>query len=276
MTPFSFVFAIHNHQPVGNFESVFAEAYDKAYEPFVDVLEKHPSVKITQHWSGPLLEWIVRNHPDLIERMKDMVTRGQLELLTGAYYEAILAMIPEEDRLGQIEKLTEYLHKTFGVWPRGMWLAERVWEPHLVGSLVRAEVEYVMLDDSHFRHTGLSDADLPGYYVTEELGETLKVLPMDRHLRYAIPFHTVPRTLEYLREWARRFPGRRSSMPTTVRSSGSGPGRTLMCIRKDGWSTSVRPWKGPRRRYRPSVRVTSSMLSLLWGGSICLQTATGR
>ncbi|HSQ75490.1 MAG TPA: alpha-amylase/4-alpha-glucanotransferase domain-containing protein, partial [Bacteroidota bacterium] len=208
MTPLSFVFAIHNHQPVGNFDTVFAEAYEKAYEPFFDVLEKHPSVKLTQHWSGPLLEWIVRHRPELIERMKQMVVRGQLELLTGAYYEAILAMIPEEDRLGQIAKLTEFLHKTFGIWPRGMWLAERVWEPHLTASLVRAEVEYVMLDDSHFRHTGASDADLSGYYVTEELGETLKVLPMDRHLRYAIPFHTVPRTLEYLTERAKRFPGK--------------------------------------------------------------------
>ncbi len=208
MTPLRFVFAIHNHQPVGNFDTVFAEAFEKAYKPFFDVLEKHPSVKLTQHWSGPLLEWIVRHRPALIERMKEMVVRGQLELLTGAYYEAILAMIPEDDRLGQIAKLTEFLHKTFGVWPRGMWLAERVWEPHLTASLARAEVEYVMLDDSHFHHSGASDADLSGYYVTEELGETLKVLPMDRHLRYAIPFHTVPRTLEYLTERAKRFPGK--------------------------------------------------------------------
>jgi len=234
MTPLSFVFAVHNHQPVGNFEAVFVEAYDKAYKPFQDVLERHPGIKTTQHWSGPLLEWIVRRHPEMIERMKDMVARGQLELLTGAYYEAILAMIPEEDRIGQIQKLTEYLHKTFGVWPRGMWLAERVWEPHLAASLVRAEVEYVMLDDSHFRHTGLSDADLLGYYVTEELGETLKVLPMDRHLRYAIPFHTVPRTLEYLTERAKRFPGKAIVHADDGEKFGVWPG-THTHVYTEGW-----------------------------------------
>ena len=51
------------------FDTVFAEACEKAYEPFFDVLEKHPSVKTTQHWSGPLLEWIVRHRPELIERI---------------------------------------------------------------------------------------------------------------------------------------------------------------------------------------------------------------
>ncbi len=100
------VFAVHNHQPIGNFESVFEEAYRLSYRPFIDVLERHPSIKFTQHWTGTLLEWLIRKHPELIERMKWLVQRGQLELLTGAYYEAILAVIPEQDRIGQIMKLT--------------------------------------------------------------------------------------------------------------------------------------------------------------------------
>jgi alpha-amylase len=29
---------IHNHQPVGNFDFVFEEAYRKSYRPFLEVL----------------------------------------------------------------------------------------------------------------------------------------------------------------------------------------------------------------------------------------------
>jgi 4-alpha-glucanotransferase len=193
----NFVFAVHNHQPAGNFDTVFEEAYRHSYQPFLEVLERHPAVKCTQHWTGTLLEWLLRVHPGFIGRMRTLVERGQLELLTGAYYEAILAVIPEADRIGQIRKLTELIQATFGVTPPGMWLAERVWEPHLAASLARAGVEFVVVDDTHFRHAGLTDEELLGYYVTEELGETLKILPIDKTLRYTIPFRPVEETLAY-------------------------------------------------------------------------------
>jgi alpha-amylase len=192
------VFAVHNHQPIGNFEKVFEEAYQRSYKPFLEVVEQHPHVKITQHWTGTLLEWLVAKHPELIDKMKEMVKRGQLELLTGSYYEAILAIIPESDRIGQIRKLSDYIQKTFDYEPRGMWLAERVWEQPLVASLARAGVEFVMIDDTHFRHVGLHDEELLGYYITEEQGHTLKVLPIDKVLRYTVPFRALDETLHYL------------------------------------------------------------------------------
>jgi alpha-amylase len=193
-----FSFAVHNHQPIGNFDSVIKEAYQNSYRPFLDVLRRHRDVKFTQHWTGTLLEWLRKHHPDFIEEMKDLVHRGQLELLTGSYYEAILAIIPEEDRIGQIRKLSDMIHRLFDYVPRGMWLAERVWEQQLVPAIARAGVEFLVVDDTHFRSTGLGDEQLLGYYVTEDQGVMLKVLPIDKTLRYTIPFRAVAETRHYL------------------------------------------------------------------------------
>jgi len=170
MTSLTLVFAVHNHQPSGNFESVMEDAYRSSYLPFLEVLDRHPAIAFTQHWTGTLLEWLVKKHPDCIELMRSMVQRGQLELLGGGFYEPILAVIPEADRIGQIHKLTRLIQTVFDYSPRGAWLAERVWEPHLAASLARAGVEFVVVDDTHFRHAGLLDDQLFGYYATEELG----------------------------------------------------------------------------------------------------------
>lgn len=202
MNSINTIFAIHNHQPIGNFDAVFEEACRRSYRPFLDVLYGHPSLKITQHWTGPLLEWLLRHHPEIIERMKEMVRRGQLELLTGAYYEAVLAVIPESDRIGQIRKLTDLIERVFACRPRGMWLAERVWEQSLVRPLVAAGVEFVAVDDTHFRHAGLRDDQLQGYYTTEDEGVVLKVFPIDKTLRYTVPFRPVEETLHYLQKSA--------------------------------------------------------------------------
>ena len=55
------IFAVHNHQPVGNFDHVFQECFNKCYKPFLKVLKRHPKIKITLHFTGSLLEWIEHN-----------------------------------------------------------------------------------------------------------------------------------------------------------------------------------------------------------------------
>ena len=56
--PVTFLMAIHCHQPVGNFDFVFKQAYANAYEPFLCVLERHPNVRLAFHYSGCLLDWL--------------------------------------------------------------------------------------------------------------------------------------------------------------------------------------------------------------------------
>ncbi|MDA2917599.1 hypothetical protein MYX64_12310, partial [Nitrospinae bacterium AH_259_B05_G02_I21] len=126
-----FAFCLHNHQPVGNLDFVMEGAYRQAYLPFLEVLERHPAICMTLHWSGPLIDWLEEARPDYLKRARALVERGQIEVLSGGYYEPILPIIPDRDKVGQIEKLTSKVEELFGTRPEGMWLAERVWEPSL-------------------------------------------------------------------------------------------------------------------------------------------------
>ncbi|MEE8575282.1 MAG: 4-alpha-glucanotransferase, partial [Thermodesulfobacteriota bacterium] len=94
-----FIFCIHNHQPVGNFDFVLEDAFVKAYMPFLELLEKHPALKVSYHTTGFLLDWLAENHPEYIELLKRLVARGQVEIMGGGYYEPILSVIPEADRV---------------------------------------------------------------------------------------------------------------------------------------------------------------------------------
>ena len=59
----SLVFGTHNTQPVGELESVYERAYERAYKPFLTVLNRYPELHAVLHYSGVLLEWFERNHP---------------------------------------------------------------------------------------------------------------------------------------------------------------------------------------------------------------------
>jgi alpha-amylase len=195
----SLALALHNHQPVGNFGWVFAEVFEQAYAPMIDALERHPGVRLSLHYTGPLLTWLGAERPEAIERLRRLVTRGQVEILGGGFYEPVLASLPERDRIGQLTRMADELETMFGQRPRGAWLAERVWEPDLPTSLVAAGYEWTILDDAHFRAAAIPEEDLWGPYTTEDQGNLLRVFGTEQGLRYRIPFREVDEVIDYLR-----------------------------------------------------------------------------
>ncbi len=200
MNKIALALVVHAHQPVGNFDHVFEEAYQKAYRPFIRTLLRHPRIRIGLHFSGCLLEWIEKHHPEFFEELKELVGRGQTELMGGGFFEPVLSSIPDLDKASQISRLGDYLESHFGVRPQGAWLAERVWRPDLVRPLGEACVRYVILDDNHFIAAGVDSADLHGTYVTEDLGVQLHLVPSLKRLRYTIPFHDLEDTFDLLQQ----------------------------------------------------------------------------
>ena len=89
--------------------------------------------------------------------VRELAGRGQLELLSGGFYEPVLSIIPEADRAGQVRMMNDFIRENFGQRPRGLWLTERVWEPHLPKSLAEAGIEYTLLDEEHFHYAGIRD-----------------------------------------------------------------------------------------------------------------------
>ncbi len=206
MQTLRFVFAIHNHQPVGNFDDVFESAYRDSYLPFLDLLDNYPHIPLSLHISGPLLEWLLDRHEAYVGRLRQMLAAGRLEILGGGFYEPILPGIPSWDRRGQIRLFSQLLEEVFGCPVRGMWVPERVWEQSLVRDIAAAGIEYTVLDDFHFRCAGLSQEQLFGYYLTEDEGCLIKVFPNSERLRYLVPWRDPEETVWYLREVAERCP----------------------------------------------------------------------
>ena len=140
----------HCYQPVFNFDREIEDAYKKAYLPLLKMLEEFSGVKASFHFSGNTLEWIEKEHPRFIDKIGKLIKHGQIELLGGGCFEPVMALIPERDRIGQIGMNNEIIKRLFGIKPRGAWIAERVWEPDLAGSLTSSGIDYTVLDDHHF------------------------------------------------------------------------------------------------------------------------------
>ena len=234
MPKFNLVLLIHAHQPIGNFDEVMEHTYTRSYLPFVDCVAKHPRVRLGLHYSGPLLEWLAERHPEYLKQIAALVARGQVEVVGGGFYEPILITIPPEDQIEQIRRLSDFIAANFGKRPGGAWLAERVWEPQLPAALADAGVAYTLVDDSHFLTAGREMQELYGYYVCEELGRTVKVIPGLQPLRYLLPFGTVDDSIRFLRDAAAEHPGGMASTGDDMEKFGGWPHTWEHCFR-DKW-----------------------------------------
>ncbi|TVQ37960.1 MAG: DUF1926 domain-containing protein [Spirochaetaceae bacterium] len=195
------IFGTTNSQPTGIDDCDIEDVYQRAYKPFLRAVYNQPQLPVTLHYSGHLLQWLDRHHSEFTDVLSEMGQRRQVELLGGAFYEPVLALIPRPDRLGQIERMTTHLRKRFGRRPRGAWITEQVWEPSLPSLLKTSGIDYTFLYDVQFAAGGLSGEALRAPCITEDEGKTVMVFPLVRTLCDAVGVLPPAQLIDRLREF---------------------------------------------------------------------------
>ena len=198
MDPVRFIFGVHFHQPVGNFDQVFEAHVRDVYQPFLERLEEREFFPIVLHVSGPLLEWLESHAAPLVDRIGRLAADGRVELLLAGFYEPVLISLPRQDRIEQVTWMREAIRRRFGVEAVGLWLTERVWEPDLAADLADAGVRYALVDDRHFLVAGFPSERLHRPFWTESDGRRVALFPIHERLRYLVPFKPPADTVAYL------------------------------------------------------------------------------
>jgi hypothetical protein len=192
------IIGTHNHLPLGRSDEAAERLYQQSLKPFLAVLYRHPQFAATLHYSGILMEWLEESHPEFLTLLGEMVGRGQVEILGGGYYDPILPLIPMNDKLGQLEKMTTWLRVRFQTRPRGCWLAEQVWEQPLASVLRASGIDYTFVDDTQLSLAGVEENDLFCPFLTEDQGKTISLLPVSGRLSEAAAA-SAEEALRYLR-----------------------------------------------------------------------------
>src|SRR2546426_5930847 len=106
MDPVRFVFGVHFHQPVGNFDHVFEDHLRDVYLPLVERLTERRFLPFALHISGPLLEWLEAPPAAYLDSIGRLAAGGHLELLLAGFFQpgapapARLGRLPPNGRVG--------------------------------------------------------------------------------------------------------------------------------------------------------------------------------
>lgn len=140
----------HIYQPHGWDEDVVRRVAAESYEPFIAILRRHPNVRVTIHIAGALTERLLSlGMNDIIQGLKELVNRGQVELTAGAMYHPILPLIPVDEVKRQIDLQDEYHRRIFGsaYAPRGFFSPEMAYSQVLEPILLERGYRWIILDE---------------------------------------------------------------------------------------------------------------------------------
>ena len=90
------------------------EIYEKSVKKLIGLLYSNPRIFATISFSGLMLEWYEKKHPEVIDVLRDLTSRKQVEILGGGYYDPLFPLLLPVDRLGQIEMLQNVVRRSLG------------------------------------------------------------------------------------------------------------------------------------------------------------------
>jgi alpha-amylase/alpha-mannosidase (GH57 family) len=199
---------LHIYQPPTQTEEITRRVADECYRKVVDILLCHPRARVTLNINACLTEQLDRyGLHDVIDGLKALAERGQIEFTGSAMYHPILPLIPAHEVRRQIELNTEVNRRYFGdlYAPRGFFPPEMCYSFEVAQVVAAAGFHWVIGDEiaydgrlGHCRSDRTYGVEgLPGLYFF------FKERPVSAGLTYG-RFPTADSLLDYLADRRQR------------------------------------------------------------------------
>ena len=190
-------------------ERIFKKVTDKSYRPMLALLErsmnKYPSFKVSLSITGTWLEQAESWAPDLIETIRRMVNRGQVEIVGETYYHSLAYFYNLDEFEDQVKMHAEAIERLFGVTPKAFRNTELAYNDSLA-KWADDKGYKVILAEGWDRILGWRS---PNYVYRPSGCEKIKLLLKNYHLSDDIAFRfsnrdwsewplTVPKYMDWL------------------------------------------------------------------------------
>ena len=152
---------------------VLEKDYQTVYKPLIKFLYTHPEISFSFACTGNQLKFYKKRKNEILTILKELIDKNQIEIIGGAYYDAILPLLYPVDRNGQIDMLSTELRQNVGKRPRGIELYQDCWDSSLVNSIQSSGIEYVFLDSSVLKAEDKKFLPL----VMTDVGKSIEIYP---------------------------------------------------------------------------------------------------
>lgn len=156
----------------------FKRALSLIYRPVLSYLYNNPGRKMSLYQSAAMIKHIdSSSSPEVNMLIASLSKRGDLDLITGSYSQAILSLNPTKDRSLQIEKMTTLIRRTYGVKAVSCFFYGQIWSPTYIHTLKSLGLSSVVI--SAYKATARETIERESF-IMNELGKRVRInVPSD-------------------------------------------------------------------------------------------------
>ena len=139
---------LHFYQPPIQIPEVLRKIVVESYRPLIDVFKQHPQAKASVNINGVLTEMLYESGAgDVIDGLRELAERGQIEFVGSAKYHAILPLIPEGEQRRQIRRNHLTNKHFFGdaYQPRGFFPPEMCYDRSFLDPMIDFGHQWVIM-----------------------------------------------------------------------------------------------------------------------------------
>ena len=164
----SIAFGMYTEVSASSPSQVFERMLSIVYKPVLSFRYNYPGKRLSMYQSVAMLKYLSQYCPEMNMLVSALAKRSDLELVTGAYSQAILSLNPPKDRSLQIEKMTTLIRKYYGVKASSCFFYGQIWAPIFIHSLRNTGISSVVI--SSYRATTRERLESSSF-VMNELGK---------------------------------------------------------------------------------------------------------
>jgi len=175
---------LHIYQPYNQQLDILERIVNESYRPLLTGFKKNKKAKVTLNINGGLVELLVKNgYTDVIEDIRILAERGQLEFTASAMYHPFLPLLPDKEVKRQIELNSQTNKKYFGeiYQPKGFFSPEMAYSHKLAQIVAEIGYEWIIAEE-------LASPQKPTFtqvYSVQDI-PTLKMLFRDKRISVLI------------------------------------------------------------------------------------------
>jgi hypothetical protein len=139
---------LHFYQPPTQAPAVLRRICDESYRPLLHVFEEYPNARVTVNLNGVLTDMLIDcGHTDVLEHLRRLAEKGQVELTGTGKYHPILPLIPAEEVRRQLDLNVQTNRRVFGkaYAPHGFFPPEMCYSEDILKPIIDSGYRWMVL-----------------------------------------------------------------------------------------------------------------------------------
>ncbi|MBL7053820.1 hypothetical protein ISS06_01275 [Patescibacteria group bacterium] len=147
---------LHIYQPFWQTREILDKVVEQSYKKILFVLENNSSTKVNINICAGLTEQLIVNgYDEIVDRLKKLAIKGQIEFVDSAKYHPILPLLPTKEIIRQIKLNNSFNKKYFGKTynPTGFFLPELAYSKKTARIIKSLGYKWIILDEIAYNNS---------------------------------------------------------------------------------------------------------------------------